>query len=1082
MKTSNYLIALAALTSLTLVSCSDNDFWGDNSSGDAFGKSSTNGQLAFRTGTGKTTRGEITGQEAAEKLGNKFVVYGWKYASAASDTAGFEEVFKDYVVKWNGIGSAGTTASNTNGWEYVGYASEPVEPMTAALSPSVDQTMKYWDWSTYRYDFIAWSIPEGNAQILSRSQVPAEGSTNSETFNEPMLTFNVPTAKDLGGIYVSDKFTSVPIVGKAPADYDEWRTAMDDGNFWTMINDASIKGVSNIPWRADLENHIGVYSQVGTNPDANDNKGVVNLQFRNLAAKVRIGIYETIPGYKVSDVIFYKDKANQSYKYTWDAETVDGEHFNSDYPANQYYATLFSTSNSNRFQRSGKLTVKYHDAFYHESDTAKNNAAFITLDDGSEKASYFAFGKLTNKRGTDEWMELWKTGGFGEIDTEPDLEPTGNLTDEDKAKAPYNYIGTTSATASMSIGNDPDKLYTYVFPYETVTPDDTLSLKVNYLLTATDGSGEMIRVTGANACIPLEFTKWRSNFAYTYLFKISDNTNGNTNPTTPGRAGLYPITFDACIVNSEEASFQETVTTLNDRSITTYQPGMQRSENDMFRVWDKDNKASDGETNLDYIYFTVQSTESALLSLKPAKGEETSPNVWLYAAYAKNPDIITEEAVANYKANGIVLVDQTSQLITGTTDIPVMDGEKCPIQFANGNAVGKFAPIADCYVIRVEFTEDDHEFITYKVIKVNGGEPINASNFTVSSFPSSVDNIGTTTPFTITYSGTNVSGNVTGAAGAFKVENTDGKDFTGRFIIFEGDDTNALKDMQYAIKSPGVPAGGYVFTVCETRIKVDETTDAIVTVSAPAWYDSESNAIPSVNIEEGGTLDVYLKAGSTEMEGFTPKVYKKLTSSTKEPTTQVKATRSEADGKITLTASKGVSGEFIVDCNGGELQVFVDKFSVTWSGRDINKTLILNYGDEAHKSATITVESESGSSSSGWTPTAEIENTSVANFATTDPVAPSFTIEAQSSVGATTTFTYGNAKVNIEVVNITLTDNHDGTVSLTKDGEPLSGATTFNYGFTPTSTPGEYKISGESTAGLQYKYRGIVVAEIPLEP
>lgn len=95
-------------------------------------------------------------------------------------------------------------------------------------------------------------------------------------------------------------------------------------------------------------------------------------------------------------------------------------------------------------------------------------------------------------------------------------------------------------------------------------------IKCDYTLNAPE-SGETIKVTGATAAIPAAFSKWEANTRYTYLFKISDNTNGTTgdpsNPDDP--AGLFPITFDAIVQDVE----QGTTTTVTTPSITTYQEG-----------------------------------------------------------------------------------------------------------------------------------------------------------------------------------------------------------------------------------------------------------------------------------------------------------------------------------------------------------------------------------------------------------------------------------------------------------------------------------------------------------------------------
>ena len=97
-------------------------------------------------------------------------------------------------------------------------------------------------------------------------------------------------------------------------------------------------------------------------------------------------------------------------------------------------------------------------------------------------------------------------------------------------------------------------------------------LYVDYdLYNAT--SGETIHVTGAKAVIPSIYMKWNPNYAYTYLFKISDNTNGSTGTPGTNPAGLYPITFDALTVAATDGQEVGTITTVSTPAITTYQNG-----------------------------------------------------------------------------------------------------------------------------------------------------------------------------------------------------------------------------------------------------------------------------------------------------------------------------------------------------------------------------------------------------------------------------------------------------------------------------------------------------------------------------
>lgn len=129
--------------------------------------------------------------------------------------------------------------------------------------------------------------------------------------------------------------------------------------------------------------------------------------------------------------------------------------------------------------------------------------------------------------------------------------------EEAKEEAGTTYIGRTANDASLPTN------YTTVIPSTGI---GALTLKVDYTLVSTDGSKEEIKVSGATATVPSEYTQWQPNYSYTYIFKISDKTNGSTGG---GTAGLYPIVFDA-IVTETETGKQETITTVETPSITTY--------------------------------------------------------------------------------------------------------------------------------------------------------------------------------------------------------------------------------------------------------------------------------------------------------------------------------------------------------------------------------------------------------------------------------------------------------------------------------------------------------------------------------
>lgn len=73
-----------------------------------------------------------------------FTVWGYKNMNeSAGNYSGLQTVFPGYTVNWIS-GSAASTTSNSNGWEYV-----------AQQTSGDEQTIKYWDWGAKAYRFFA---------------------------------------------------------------------------------------------------------------------------------------------------------------------------------------------------------------------------------------------------------------------------------------------------------------------------------------------------------------------------------------------------------------------------------------------------------------------------------------------------------------------------------------------------------------------------------------------------------------------------------------------------------------------------------------------------------------------------------------------------------------------------------------------------------------------------------------------------------------------------------------------------------------------------------------------------------------
>lgn len=111
------------------------------------------------------------------------------------------------------------------------------------------------------------------------------------------------------------------------------------------------------------------------------------------------------------------------------------------------------------------------------------------------------------------------------------------------------YLATEKGSATKP--TDP----TRIFPANA----GDLTLKVDYTLESVDGvdgSKETINIKGATVKVPAQYTKWQANFIYTYIFNITENTNGSTGGSTDP-AGLYPIKFDAVVKENQSNSENE---------------------------------------------------------------------------------------------------------------------------------------------------------------------------------------------------------------------------------------------------------------------------------------------------------------------------------------------------------------------------------------------------------------------------------------------------------------------------------------------------------------------------------------------
>ena len=404
--------------------------------------------INFGGDTGKITRDPSTGKTAAELLENNFVVVGFK--GNKTDAANNETyAFDHYNVNFKD-GSAFSTESNRAGWEYVNQKMDVkgVTPAGPLAQNASQQTIKYWDHSCASYDFIAFSMGKGAA---SKYATPTHVDKDKLATAAYTLSGNVNT---LSECYISDMKTVT---------------------------------------------------------EPNYNKTSVSMSFRHLASKVRMALFEIVPGYVISDVKFYDATSTTA--------TANPE------------GTLIG-----EFNNSGTLTVFFPTTGTDHAPEKDYNKAHVS------------FTKSTTA-GEDGVLNFKK---FGAVNYNNQAEGT--------ISAGTTYLSQNAATPSYCGAG-----------YQNVLPSEgkpsAITLRIDYKLTSVDGSNETINVKGATATVPAQYTEWKSGYAYTYIFKISQDTNGSTGGTS---TGLTAISFDAVVVDDEANGLQETITTVSDNSFTTY--------------------------------------------------------------------------------------------------------------------------------------------------------------------------------------------------------------------------------------------------------------------------------------------------------------------------------------------------------------------------------------------------------------------------------------------------------------------------------------------------------------------------------
>ena len=359
------------------------------------------------------------------KLNGQFVIYGVKSGTNAGSD--LQKVFTNYRL-WNKHSTGAANTTNSEGWEYVGTHGATGLGM-GNISLNQDQSIKYWDAAAADYRFVAGSpVNSFSYTVDANNNITHVTVTGIDAhINANPIDVSGTTALSHSAVYVADPKIVLP---------------------------------------------------------ANYGQPVV-FSFTGQQALVRVGVYETIPGYDVTTINFYPYNADGS---GW-------------------------------------------------ANTAVRNIVLNSLTD----ATYFAGGANMTATLTYDWRVPNYTFAYNaEAGTTSRSWYGGAF----NAGVPAKVSTTTDYTQLYGVDKDinPATAYFPVLPTASAKEATALVIKCDYTLTSTDGSGETIIVKGATAAIPAAFAHWEKNHAYTYLFKITDKTASEAGI-------LAPIVFDAVVVD-----------------------------------------------------------------------------------------------------------------------------------------------------------------------------------------------------------------------------------------------------------------------------------------------------------------------------------------------------------------------------------------------------------------------------------------------------------------------------------------------------------------------------------------------------
>ena len=539
------------MAGFVFASCTSDDLLQDNT------LATKKAEIGFNMKTNNATRGTATQAMAktshyefgvfADKgttLSGSNVMTNYLVAYATTDNAYSDYANSSICTTWGATSGNSTTvdADGISSWVYESLGNDDYDyvklkkPMTKSYQ--AQQVLKYWDMDQENTFFFAYTPYQAEGANIEYTA----GSDNTADFKYTSLSsfYTYPARKDY---QVGTAITA----GKQVAT----KGFKEAENFATdRTNDAETAKANN----AEIVNANEALYAATPVAKTNYEKDVA-LTFKHINAKINIAFYEEVKGYSVElmDMV-PEDITTKGTVHA--AATVDGIAFT---PATKAQATTPLTAT-----QPAKADLPH---YYADADVTVSG-----IKDFSTAATIAVAQTAADADGgvnTNLYFDIVNGG---------------------KDQQNKSCIATTKAYATSSTYVMPTTYYALPNYANGDYIDGDLSketgytLHVSYILHPADGSADT-KVYDARVWVPAEKCQWEAGKAYTYIFKITDKTNGTTDPNkvdpadngepyidpddprVPDDPALTPIVFDGV----EVADYEEAHTGQTDPDVDTWE-------------------------------------------------------------------------------------------------------------------------------------------------------------------------------------------------------------------------------------------------------------------------------------------------------------------------------------------------------------------------------------------------------------------------------------------------------------------------------------------------------------------------------